>query len=259
MHRKALRNLAAEFRNVALSELADTGPMLIAQANAYRPDAIEDEVAAAEAAGSAGILQAWAATLEAMLSRIADRMVSGIQVAAQAVYRAGRYADAVNKREWRRVVREAYGVDVLRGEPRLPELLSAWENENLGLIKSVPAQAVDRLRSRMTTGLTFGTSLRDLRGMVIEQTGASEKRANVIARDQIGKLNGQLAQYRQSNAGVTQYVWRTMQDERVRPTHRERDGKTYRWKGSDIKPGQEIFCRCVADPIFPDLDDGGGL
>lgn len=258
MHRKALRALVMEWRSVALSELADTGPMLIAQANTYRPDAIEDDIAAAEAAaGSAGILQAWAATLEAMLSRIAERMVAGIAKAAAAVFRAGRYAEAVNKREWKRVIREAYGVDILRGEPRLPELLSAWENENLALIKSLPAQAVERLRSRMTTGLTFGTSLRDLRNMVIEQTGASEKRAHLIARDQIGKLNGQLAQYRQSNAGVTSYIWRSMQDERVRTTHRQFDGRTYSWKKGSPEghPGQPIFCRCVADPIFPDLDE----
>jgi SPP1 gp7 family putative phage head morphogenesis protein len=256
MHRRALYRLFKELRDVLTSELADNGPLLIAQANLYRPDAEEDAATLAQT----GVLQAWAATLETMLSRVADRMVGFIREAAASVFAAGRYADAVNRREWKRVIREAYGVDVTRGEPRLPELFSAWENQNLALIKSLPEGVVDQLRGRMTDALVRGTSLRDLRRIIIERTDASVSRATLIARDQIGKLNGQLAQYRQSNAGVKEYVWRTMADERVRPTHRSFNGKTYSWKRGSPEghPGEPIQCRCVADPIFPELtlDDG---
>lgn len=251
MHRAALKRLIAQLRAALLSELADTGPLLIAQANLFRPDA-ETQTTVATAA-----LASWAATLEGFLSRVMGRVAGFMQEAADAVFRAGRYADAVNKREWLRIIRQAYGVDVLKGEPRLPELLSAWENQNLALIKSLPAQVVDQLRGQMTQGLTFGTDLKTLRQMVMDRTGAAESRAELIARDQIGKLNGQLAQYRQGNAGVKEYIWRTMGDERVRPTHRSFNGKRYSWaKGSpEGHPGQPIRCRCVADPILPGIQD----
>ena len=250
MHRKALYALLRRLREVLASELADTGPLLVAQANLYRPD--QDEATLAETA----VLQAWAATLEAMLGQVASRMVGFIAEAARQVYAAGRYADAVNKREWKRVVREAYGVDVTRGEPRLPELFSAWENQNLALIKSLPAQVVDQLRGQMTQALTLGTDLRGLRRIILDRTDASVSRADLIARDQIGKLNGQLAQYRQTNAGVKEYIWRTVADERVRPSHRAFDGKTYNWKKGSPEghPGQPVQCRCVAYPVFPELE-----
>jgi len=102
--------------------------------------------------------------------------------------------------------------------------------------------------------LVNGTSLRDLRRIILDRTDASVSRANLIARDQIGKLNGQLAGYRQQNAGIKSYVWRSMADERVRPTHQDFDGKTYTWKKGSPEghPGFPIQCRCVADPILPE-------
>jgi len=249
MHRRALLALARSLRDACLSELADAGPVLIAQANLFRPDADAD----AQTPPATTILQAWAATLEGMLARIAASVGVFIQSATAAVFAAGRYADAVNKREWRRVVRQAYGVDVTKGEPRLPELLSAWENQNLALIRSIPETVVAQLRGQMTDALTMGTDLRALRRIIVERMDASESRAALIAADQIGKLNGQLAQYRQGNGGIKEYVWRTMRDERVRPTHRSFDGKRYSWaKGSpEGHPGMPIRCRCVADPVFP--------
>jgi SPP1 gp7 family putative phage head morphogenesis protein len=241
--------LVAETRAAFLSELADTGPMLLAQASAGRMD--EDETAQLAASIESTVLSGWAATLRGMLERIAGRIASGIHAAAAAVLQAGRLAEAVNRREWFRIVRENFGVDVLRNEPELPTLLSAWENENLGLIRSLPQRTIDELRGSFTRGLTFGTSLREMAQQVRERTDVADSKSELIARDQIGKLNGQLAQYRQTRAGVTHYVWVTMHDERVRPSHRARDGKTFPW-GKMPVPGSEIRCRCNASPVFPE-------
>ena len=52
------------------------------------------------------------------------------------------------------------------------------------------------------------------------------------------------------SAGLTKYVWRTKRDDRVRPTHRVREGRTYDIFDSDIKPKQEIKCRCWGIPIL---------
>ena len=76
----------------------------------------------------------------------------------------------------------------------------------------------------------------------------NEKRAALIACDQVGKLNSQLAQLEQMNQGVNSYIWVTMKDNRVRPAHREREGKRFYWDNppSGGHPGWAIRCRCTS-------------
>jgi SPP1 gp7 family putative phage head morphogenesis protein len=108
--------------------------------------------------------------------------------------------------------------------------------------------------------------------------GITQRHARLIARDQIGKLNGQVTQTTQRLAGVTEYVWVTSDDERVRgtpggrypkakPSHFALDGETFRWDQPPMSgpgtqrrnPGEPIQCRCWGDPKLPDdimADDG---
>ena len=53
---------------------------------------------------------------------------------------------------------------------------------------------------------------------------------------------------------MTSYTWMTSRDERVRPRHKELDGKEYEYgkpTGAEdgLPPGQPIMCRCVARGI----------
>ena len=242
-YRIILRRLVDETRRVALLEINANAGAIIRRSKIHREDADSPEPSG------------WAAMLKALLLRIANGMTSGLLTALGRIGSISRQADGVNKSEFRKQVRAAYGVDILRNEPRLSDLLSAWEQENLALITSIPAQIVEQLRGRMTQAFVDGTSLRELTKIVRERTDVGEARGNLIARDQIGRLNGQLAEMRQRSIGVDEYIWRTSQDERVRPTHRVRDGKTYRWDAGGIRPGSEIRCRCNASPVFPDFAD----
>jgi SPP1 gp7 family putative phage head morphogenesis protein len=98
-------------------------------------------------------------------------------------------------------------------------------------------------------------------------TTVTEERARVIARDQVGKLNGQLTELRQRQAGVTTYYWRTSRDERVREAHDVLEGMLCRWDDPTVysddggatwkprsaigafegQPGGEFQCRCSAE------------
>jgi SPP1 gp7 family putative phage head morphogenesis protein len=55
-------------------------------------------------------------------------------------------------------------------------------------------------------------------------------------------------------AGVTEYIWSTTKDNRVRKEHQAREGKTFSYDNppSDGNPGEPIRCRCVASPVFTD-------
>ena len=72
---------------------------------------------------------------------------------------------------------------------------------------------------------------------------------------QTGTIISQLDAYRAKSAGAEKYLWRSMEDRRVRPKHRELDGETFRYGdphgGDDGQlPGEPIRCRCIAEPIF---------
>ncbi|SSW67294.1 hypothetical protein AVE30378_02549 [Achromobacter veterisilvae] len=162
-----------------------------------------------------------------------------------------------NKEQYHRLLRRAYGVDVFKAEPRLAGILRPWEAENIGLIKSIPEQYLDTLHGRVVAAVRRGTSLRDLTRQIRETYDLPRSRVELIARDQIGKLNGDLTEYRQTNIGVKKYRWRGVMDERERDEHVEREGQEFEWDKPppDGHPGKPIRCRCWAEAVLPALDD----
>lgn len=104
--------------------------------------------------------------------------------------------------------------------------------------------------------------------------GTNRRHAQLIARDQIAKLNSQICRMQQEDAGVTEYIWSTSGDSRVRSGHRKLNGKRFRWDdppvvddktGRRCHPGEDYQCRCVALAVFdfgtidlPISGDGGG-
>jgi SPP1 gp7 family putative phage head morphogenesis protein len=92
----------------------------------------------------------------------------------------------------------------------------------------------------------------ELTQTIKHMANVNEKRAALIACDQVGKLNSQLAQYEQVNQGVEKYLWQTMEDSRVREKHRLRNQEIFRWDKppDDGHTGWSYRCRCVAIPLY---------
>ncbi|WP_258129230.1 phage head morphogenesis protein [Achromobacter anxifer] len=174
-------------------------------------------------------------------------------LAAMVAKRVERY----NREQYHRMLRRAYGVDVFKAEPGLARVLRPWEAENVGLIKSIPEQYLDTLHGRVVAAVRQGTSLRAMTTQIRETYDLPRKRAELIARDQIGKLNGDLTEYRQTNIGVKKYRWRGVMDERERHKHVVREGREFEWDNppADGHPGKPIRCRCWAEAVLPALDD----
>jgi SPP1 gp7 family putative phage head morphogenesis protein len=59
---------------------------------------------------------------------------------------------------------------------------------------------------------------------------------------------------RQRDLGVTHYVWRSVDDPKVRTAHAERDDRIFSWddRFSDGHPGHGFNCRCSAEPAILD-------
>lgn len=133
--------------------------------------------------------------------------------------------------------------------------LRGWVAENVSLITNMNADQVGKLETLFLRALRDGSRSAQVQGDVSAILRGSENRARLIARDQIGKLNGQLDRQKQTQAGLDSYVWRGALDERERPAHVDREGKTYKWSNppADGHPGQPIQCRCTPEPNLEPL------
>jgi SPP1 gp7 family putative phage head morphogenesis protein len=89
--------------------------------------------------------------------------------------------------------------------------------------------------------------------------GKAKRKAQFIARDRLAKLNGDITQAQQEDAGVTEYVWSTSGDGRVRNSHAKLNGTRQKWSeppivdeltGRRAHPGKDYRCRCVSLPVF---------
>jgi SPP1 gp7 family putative phage head morphogenesis protein len=151
---------------------------------------------------------------------------------------------------------------MLKAQAKLKQMQEIWVRENLDLVGSLEAETLRKLRDELTRLIADGIPDDEIEERLIaflnKQLEVEENRAVLIGSDQVGKLNGRLMEQWQRSAGITEYRWQTMMDDRVRPLHADRQGLIFRWDKppSDGHPGMAIRCRCVADPVI-DLDDYG--
>lgn len=162
------------------------------------------------------------------------------------------WVSSFNETEFIDIIREVLRVDIFQSEPELDDMKDLWVKDNVNLITSIQSTYFDRIEAIISDAVRNGSLWKDVAEQIRQLAGVSERRAQLIAVDQIGKLNGQLTKYRQTRAGIEEYIWRTAGDSRVRPDHVVRNGRKYRWSNPpwDGHPGQPIRCRCVAIPVI---------
>ena len=73
------------------------------------------------------------------------------------------------------------------------------------------------------------TRVEEVAKSIRDMGDVTRSRAELIARDQVLKLNAEVTQRRHEAAGITEFVWSTSRDERVRPDHKALEGKRYRY------------------------------
>lgn len=141
-------------------------------------------------------------------------------------------------------------------DTRVAVQIAAAREANIRLVENAARVYAQSVREIFESPNSFGLGVDDLRQQLLERGDVSESRAELIARDQTLKLNGDITQARQENAGVTSYVWSTSHDERVRDTHAELDGQEFDWASPPEPghPGDDYQCRCVALPVIAELE-----
>lgn len=132
---------------------------------------------------------------------------------------------------------------------------------NVSRIRSLAGEQLVDITEILSRPGAIGRRVEDLAKEIQDRFSVTKSKASLLARDQTLTLNSSIARNRQQNAGITEYVWTTSGDERVRDTHAELDGTVQRWNdppetsedGRRNHPGEDFQCRCTAFPVLPEL------
>lgn len=167
-------------------------------------------------------------------------------------------------REWKKAVQQTLGIDILEdyySGDFYREMIERWISENVDLIKTQPKESFGRMKELIYQDYMSGKSTTNIVKDLQSQYGMDKRHARLIARDQTAKLNFEIMQNQQRDAGVLKYEWSGALDKRERASHRALEGKVFSWDdppetdgGRKCHPGEDYQCRCCALPVF-DLDN----
>lgn len=152
-----------------------------------------------------------------------------------------------------------YGIDVRR-LPGLGGVVSHYRAWNVQLMVDAGRDYARDVASVLDDPDSWGLRVEELARKIEARAGVAESHAELIARDQTLRLNGQINSTRQQAAGISDYIWSGVLDERERDTHVAHEGQRFAWAvppADTGNPGDDILCRCVGMPVVPELDDDG--
>lgn len=173
--------------------------------------------------------------------------------------------DKVNKRNgdvFAKQVEEKIGINAKRFA--MTEGLNATSNafmvETQNWVKKLRDDTLSEYTNVSLRAMAMGETIDDIfkrfDGMVEERKNHSK----MVARTQISTYNSLMNKARAQKAGITEAMWVTGGDGRVRKSHAARDGKTFElsnglYSSIDQKwllPGTDYQCRCTYEMIIPE-------
>ncbi len=147
----------------------------------------------------------------------------------------------------------------------LNDILSATITENVGLIKSIPAQYLNGVQGAVMRSITTGNGMQDLVPYLQKHKGITLRRARMISMDQTRKAFNSLSKARMEKANIREYEWlHTSGSRHPRKLHIAMNGNIYKYSDPPIIdektgergiPGQAINCACRMRPIISFNED----
>ena len=153
---------------------------------------------------------------------------------------------------------------VRTGSPSvLGPVISELITENADLIKPVPREMGRRFSQMAAQAASSGKTAEDILEDIRREAGNLKGwEAQRIARTETSKASTMLIQARAASLDLDFYIWRSVQDGRVRSSHRLMDGVICRWSDppnperlekakqyGPYHPGCIFNCRCTPEVI----------
>lgn len=142
------------------------------------------------------------------------------------------------------------------------DVLNAVTHENVALIKSIPAQHLQKVEGLVMRSVSTGRDLGQLTKDLQHQFGVAKKRAAFIAQSQNNLATAAMTAARQREIGITEAVWvHSGGGAHPRLSHQKAGRDKVRYDpakgwldpevGQYILPGQLPRCRCVSKAVVP--------
>lgn len=194
------------------------------------------------------MLTRYADAIEPWATHAAAQMLNEVDISDRAQWRSlGNYIS-------RGMQRQLQTVNV--GVP-LRALLAA----QVGLIKSIPIEAGERVHHITQEMLVTSGRANELADQIASSTTVTESRAVLIARTEVSRTASVLVEVRAIDVGSEAYVWETSKDHDVRLGHKNMQGHVCRWdtppaviengRVMHFHAGRIWNCRCWCRPVLP--------
>jgi SPP1 gp7 family putative phage head morphogenesis protein len=137
--------------------------------------------------------------------------------------------------------------------------LTVLVQENARQIKSIPQEAAQRISGIVQQSLSDPQRSTVYIDEIMRSGEVSRTHATMLARTMVSSTASSMVEARARNAQSPGYIWQTMEDGAVRPSHRPMQGKFIRWDdpptidGYTAHAGRFANCRCYPRPVWPDL------
>jgi SPP1 gp7 family putative phage head morphogenesis protein len=213
-----------------------------------------------------------ASDIRALLNELEIEIEAAGGIAESMVERILRLEEHRHRNGFIDIVKSLLGVDLdlILDDGDLYDEMQLMLQRNIDLITNISEDVRQRIGRETWDAVLEGKTQKQLADELMVQFDLVQSRATLIARDQMSKLVGQLNEFRQTQAGVEEYEWSTVKDERVRDSHwameemicrwddetvyREPDGKVWLPRselgGVELHPGFDFNCRCVPYPVL---------
>ena len=239
---KELLAIIAETRAI-LADVIAAAPGLLESSNRARGDVRQD-------AGESTKLRRLMDTARARLrAAMTSKRLEDI------ARKFGTRTSIAQKAQLTKQIKSALGVSVLQADKVIAPLMEGFIAQNVSLITNLTESMATGVETTIARSIQMGTTTRELAAELDGQFSGGLARAQRIARDQVGSMYGQVNAARQKDLGITRFTWRTVGDDAVRDSHEALADQVFSYDDppGGILPGQEIFCRCSAEPLLSDL------
>ena len=171
----------------------------------------------------------------------------------------------VDKRQQQQLynaVEKAIGINTkeLMRKENMGEEINALIAETSMWVENLRDEALESFTTNTMFAMTQGQSLDELLKQFDDVVETRKNHARFLAFNQVQNFNSITAKIRAQKLGIKKAIWDTSNDDTVRPSHRERDGKEFDlaeglYSSIDKKhliPGVDYNCRCTARYVLDD-------
>lgn len=234
-YRKQLKLLLKEMQSDVLACVEQHYPRNLAQDSLF--DGLQESLAR--------LLQYWLKKLNTQAKNIAERFVKNAMKHTDKSFQAALRAENIPVLDFRL-------------DDYTKNAVQAAMGANVGLIRSIGHQYLNRVEQDVWQAVNGGHDLATLTQTLKKSYSISEKRAAFIARDQNNKAKAAIEKARRQSLGITEAVWlHSHAGKEPRQSHLAADGKRFEvakgmyLDGKWVQPAEEINCRCTSRAVIP--------